>query len=250
MAINSNRWGSGSRAFERWMGNPWEAGEGSGKNLQTPQQQEPWPEELNTGKDHPLLSAQEKALIFEYNKVRSDPERYAREQLIPKKKIYSGNNITIAGKWVRKTVEGIKCLESCIENVMYHAKTGPYSILYPMDGFIEVARLHAEDQSKNGGIGHVGSDGRSEGTRILSITEQIPFEDYQARENIDYGPWENFPSWTLFVLLLDDGIPTRTHRSNIFLWKANQIGVAIRPHPNKTLVSIQEIGLGMRKKGQ
>jgi hypothetical protein len=41
----------------------------------------PWPQELNTASDAAYLSDLERDVIFELNKVRSDPPRYAKEYL-------------------------------------------------------------------------------------------------------------------------------------------------------------------------
>jgi hypothetical protein len=239
-----NRWGAGTKDGDRWKGNRWEEDGESGER--SPDQQAPWPEELNTAKDATYLSISEKSIILEYNKIRHDPKKYAELVLKPLMNIYKGNSITIAGKWVRKTVEGIKGLERCIGTLENNAKYAPMSLVYPFEGFSEIARLHALDQSKNGGIGHIGSDGRDEGKRILAITEPIPLEDYKTKENINYGPWQNLSKWVLFDLLVDDGDSMRPHLFNILMIGANQVGVSIKSHPVHGMVSVHEIGFGMQ----
>lgn len=247
MAVNYNRWDKGSKAYERWSGNPWEGGSSEGDVKD--RQQEPWPEVLNTAKDVTYMSAIEKEIIHETNKARWDPMRYVQEVIEPARKLYSGLNLMVAGKYRAVTREGVSALNECIREMENYSKQGVFLWAEPLEAFYEIALIHTSDQSKNGGTGHRGKDGRESRERIFSVVERgSPYSD--AIENIAYGKWCDMAQWVVFQLLVDDGVSNRVHRKNIFIPSIKQIGVSVQSHPTLGIVAVQILGYGMVPKAK
>jgi uncharacterized protein YkwD len=93
---------------------------------------------------------------------------------------------------------------------------------------VELARAaadHAEDQSRTGQIGHVGSDGSRLGERIWRHTRGRGL----VAEIISYG--EPTADRVVRQLVIDDGEADRAHRADVFDPALSRAGVACRSHP-------------------
>lgn len=176
---------------------------------------------LDTGRKATYLSDIEKDVILELNKVRTNPQKYAKEYLEPLKKFYSGLYFEFPGEKGVKTREGIAALEECIE-ALNNEK--PVGILYPYYGLSEAADYLQIDQYITGNTGHFSSDGKSLSERI----EKYGKWDGTIGENIDYGS-ENARK-VIISLLIDDGVPSRGHRKNIFNSSFQCVGVSFGKH--------------------
>ena len=181
-----------------------------------------WPEELNTASEAVYLSELERDVIFELNKVRSDPPRYAKEYLEEVKKAYKGKFLTYEGQIPIKTEEGIAPLEECIKVLK---KTPPRPVLQPAKGLAKAAGELVKDQQRTGGLGHKSSKGANPRMRI----ERYGTWDICASEDIAYG---SIDARAIVVsLLIDDGVPNRGHRENILNPCTKFAGVAKGNHP-------------------
>ena len=87
------------------------------------------------------------------------------------------------------------------------------------------AQLHADDTGQHGIFGHVGSDGSIIDDRILKFVEDSEW----IGENCNYNSF-NHPSESVIDLVIDDGVPDRNHRDNIFNPVFNSLGVGIAKH--------------------
>jgi uncharacterized protein YkwD len=82
------------------------------------------------------------------------------------------------------------------------------------------------DQTRTGSLGHTGSDGSTPGTRISRYgTWGVSYS-----ENVDYGQVLSGRE-VIVDLIVDDGVPSRGHRKNIFDPSARVAGIACGPHP-------------------
>lgn len=88
-----------------------------------------------------------------------------------------------------------------------------------------VAFDHASAQGREGGVGHVGSDGASLGERLR---RRGVFAS-SAAEDISYG--YRTPQDVVRQLIVDSGIPSRGHRNNIFGATYREAGVGCGGHP-------------------
>lgn len=72
------------------------------------------------------------------------------------------------------------------------------------------ARDHVNDMGVVGKTGHTGTDGSTPGARMKRYTELKGL----SGENIQYGVAD--PETVIDSLIIDDGVPDRGHRTNIF----------------------------------
>ncbi len=180
------------------------------------------PEIVNTGANAGYLTATERQVIAEINMARTDPPAYARAYLEPLHRYYSGKMLQYPGEIRIVTQEGASALDECIR-VMESTK--PLPPLSPKEGLSQAARDHVADQAKTGAVGHSGSDGSTPASRVSRYGHWgIAFG-----ENIDYG---NARARRIVTsLLIDDGVPSRGHRTNLLNPAFRFVGVAVGTHP-------------------
>jgi hypothetical protein len=201
---------------------------------------------LNTAKDTPYLAQIEKDVIFECNKARWDPVRYGKEVIEPSRKLFDGKKIKMAGKYTRSTIEGVAAVDACLLALDgYSTLKEPYPWMSPSEPLWMAAKYHAEDQSKNGGVGHSGTSKDTPANRIFMFAKRDPWAYSDASEGIAYGPWCNLAEWAIFMLLVDDGISDRRHQKQIYNKTWKQIGVSVKSHPAQSLVCVLVYGVGM-----
>jgi len=178
---------------------------------------------VDTARDAAYLSAIEKDVILEMNKVRSDPKKYAELYLQPRLQYYNGKYYSVPGKISMVTQEGAAALNACIATLK---KAGSVGVLAPEKGLSLGAKDHVKDQSKTGAIGHDGSDRSTPETRIRRYGKFG--SGYTWGENISYG--DSTGRDIVCSLLIDDGVPDRGHLKNIMNKNFTQTGVGYGTH--------------------
>lgn len=189
-----------------------------------------WPDSLNTAKDADYLTEDEKGVIYEMNKVRTNPKLYV-EYIKRERSFYSSNRIERPGQVAVLTQEGVAAVDECIAALQ---KAQPTGIIRPNKNLGKAAQLLASYQSKTGKTGHTGSNGSTISDRITRYcTEMNDNFGYgygiTFGENISYGSSKS--QGIVVQLLIDDGVPSRGHRANIMKPDFNAAGVAIDTHP-------------------
>ncbi|MDR0234246.1 MAG: CAP domain-containing protein [Zoogloeaceae bacterium] len=189
---------------------------------------------LDTARNVDYLTPAEKDVILEMNKARSDPGRYAEEYLKPRLQWFGGpfgNNAYLApGATVyTTTTEGRNGLQSCIDDLSRRPGVPP---LMPMRGLSLASRDHVMDTGPRGLTGHTGADGSSMNQRI----ERYGTWGVGAAENIDYG--HNTGREIVIALLIDDGVPSRGHRTNIMDGAYRFVGTSIGSHRGYTYMCV------------
>lgn len=182
-----------------------------------------WESDLNTGKNSAYLSQTEKEILFEINKARNNPARYAEEYMVSLRSLYDGNKFIRPGRPIIITAEGRKALDECIR-IMKNKR--PAYPLYPERGLYLAAFDQVKDQRENGGTGHYGSDG----SKPINRMERYGNWDICAAENISYGIDD--ARMIVISLLIDDGVPDRGHRDNILNPAFTVAGVSFGSHPS------------------
>jgi hypothetical protein len=187
--------------------------------------------ELNTAINSTFLTDFEKEVIFEINKLRSNPAKYASDYIEPLKNGYDGKKFYYPGDKALMTKEGVKALIECVRVLK---KLNPSPILSPSRGLSLAANDHVRDQSQTGATGHKGHDRSGFRNRIerfgewsISIAENITYGNVTARQAVIY-------------LLIDDGIMSRGHRKNFMNKNFNTIGVATGTHPYYEKMCVME----------
>jgi hypothetical protein len=160
----------------------------------------------NTAKDASYLTETEKQVIFLHNLVRMDPQLF---------------NSTYVTKYYELNRKGKTEHAKSLVSDLNELQKG--WLLYPNETLHKAAKFHVEDNGTKGLRGHASSDGTSFGDRVRGFG----FGGYIA-ENIDYQRTE--PLDILMSLLIDEGVESKGHRTNILNEKYVQIGVAIGFH--------------------
>ncbi|MEY2538959.1 MAG: hypothetical protein QOG67_2699 [Verrucomicrobiota bacterium] len=171
-------------------------------------------------------------LVREMNVARQNPALYATyvEAL---RSHFVGNRLVLPGGTQIRTKEGIHAIDDTLR-FLRHVR--PQSALTLSAGMCRAAADHCTDQAA-GGRGHEGTDRSSPDNRISRYGEW----GGAWGENIAYG--KNNARDIILALIIDDGLPARKHRKNIFNPKFNYAGAASGPHAvYRTVCSIDFAG--------
>jgi hypothetical protein len=187
--------------------------------------------ELNTAANANYLTTLEKKIIFETNKLRSNPAKYAEEYIEPLAKNYKRKLLYYPGDKPLMTREGVSALHECVRALK---KQSALPVMYPSAGLSKAAEDHVKDQSRSGKTGHTGGDRSTSRQRIerygdwnIRIAENIAYGGISARQIVIY-------------LLIDDSVKSRGHRKNFLHPDFKVVGVATGPHPTYRSMTVMD----------
>ena len=178
------------------------------------------------------------SLVREMNLVRQSPSVYAGyiEQMQSQ---FDGKLLVLPGGTRIRTKEGKRGLDEAIR-FLRHSK--PQSPLALSSGMCHAAADHVADQA-GGRRGHDGSDHSNPGSRISRYGQWSG----GWAENIAYG--KTNARDIILALIIDDGLPARKHRKNIFNPNFNVAGAAFGPHAVYRTVCSMEFAGGYSDQG-
>lgn len=187
---------------------------------------------LNTARNCSYMTSEEREMIYELNRLRSDPSSYLQYiqplldeavRVLKENGKGPGNysltyttsfsngrkTVTIDTTWHFVYEENVKALNSLVADMK---KLKRLSILRPDSGIYIAAKKHRADQDKHGwGLMHTGSDGSMPWDRIVRFSPRM----LTGNENI--AGQSGIPTVREIVLqlLIDAGIPGYGHRYNM-----------------------------------
>lgn len=167
-----------------------------------------------------FMSQLEKDVVLELNLARSKPRLYAGfvEEF---KKHYAGHYIYVAGQVPIKTREGANAVN---EAIGFLNMQPPLPMLRVSRGLCRSAKVHVVDQGPTGGMSHRGTDNSTPDQRMKRFGRL----GAAFGEVIEYGNWT--ARQIVMQLIINDGVPDRSHRKNIFKSYFNIVGVSYGPH--------------------
>ena len=178
-------------------------------------------------------------VLEEINLARAEPLQYAAF-ILEWRQQFKGKFYRLPGtSLLRRTREGIAALNEAIE-FLNQQKPLP-----PLDWSPGLAAAAAElirEQGNTGATGHEGSQG---GGMTDQIKRQGTWEG-QIGENIAYVP--NEPRLLVMQLIVDDGVPDRGHRKNLFNPHFKEAGVACGPHTRFGTMCVADFSASFKKK--
>ncbi len=162
----------------------------------------------------------EQSVVNELNLARTQPQTYL-EFLEVRRTHYDGRYFSLPGDVLLETEEGMAAVDDAIA---YLKKVKPAPALILSYGMSRGARDHVQDQGPRGTRGHIGSDGSQPWERIAR------YGNWQKTvgENISYG--EREAREIVISLIIDDGVPDRGHRTNVYNPAFHKVGVACGYH--------------------
>jgi uncharacterized protein YkwD len=184
-------------------------------------------------------STSSRAVIRELNLARQNPALYATfvEELRGR---MNGNVMILPGSTRIRTKEGTGALDEAIRFLRSAQPQGPLAL---SPGMSRAAADHCADQA-SGGFGHAGRDSSHADARIARYGT---FGGCWG-ENISYG--KASARDVVLALIIDDGLPARKHRKNIFNPSFNFAGAAFGRHARFGTVCSMDFAGSYAERGQ
>ena len=179
------------------------------------------------------------AVIREMNLARQNPALYATFVQELRNKM-NGNAFVLPGGTRGRAKEGTRAVD---EASRFLQRAQPLPPLAISRGMSRAAADHCADQA-DGGFGHAGRDRSRANHRIARYGT---FSGGWA-ENISYG--KSSARAVVLALIIDDGLPARKHRQNIFNPNYSVAGAAFGPHAKFGTMCSMDFAGGYAERGQ
>lgn len=179
-------------------------------------------------------TAFERAVVQEMSDLRVRPKAWARI-LKEMRGQFEGTLWNRPGRIPLRTEEGARALD---EAIVFLESVRPLGPLRFNEGLALAARRHARDIGPRGGLEHVGADG----VRLSGRLNRLGIWQGLIAENI--STLEEDPRQVVIQLLVDDGVPGRGHRLNLFYPDLHQAGAGSAPHRDYRVVTVIDYASG------
>ncbi|MGK7889373.1 MAG: CAP domain-containing protein [Leptolyngbyaceae cyanobacterium] len=172
----------------------------------------------------------EQNIIAEQNRVRQHPQSYIPLLEARLASMDANGNIPngCGPRCTLHTQEGQAAVREAIAFLRNQPALAPVTL---STGAAQSAKDHAQDQA-SGAIGHNGSNGSSPDQRIRQQVDN----PMGTGENIAYGARTG--QEVVLGLIIDDGVPDRGHRTNIFDADWTHAGAGCGPHARYRTVCV------------
>jgi uncharacterized protein YkwD len=190
-----------------------------------------------SGARHVALTI-ESEVLAELNMARQKPKEYARYVEEHRRRMKNDGSYSVPGGLTMTSREGIKAVEEAIVFLKQVKPVGPLDMSV---GLSRAARDHVDDLGPKGQVGHGGTDGSTPSERVTRYGDW----DVTTGENIACG----FDDARMIVvqLIVDDGVPLRGHRENIFQPKYKTVGIACGNHKTFRHMCVMDFAGGFRE---
>ncbi|QWV95731.1 CAP domain-containing protein [Geomonas oryzisoli] len=176
-------------------------------------------------------------VLAETNAARRNPQRYA-EYIREFRRSFIGKGYRLPGSLnVVMTSEGKGALD---EAVQFLSRQRPLPALSWSPGLAKAAADLVREQSASGETGH------GERGDMRKRIEQHGSWRSTIGENISYGP--DTARQVVMGLIIDDGVPDRGHRKNIFNRSYATAGIACGPHPLYRTICVMDLAGGFQSR--
>jgi len=173
-------------------------------------------------------TALERAVVQEMSDARTRPRAYAKH-LRELRDLFDGTLWKRPDRTPLRTDEGVAAVDEAIAFLEAQRPVGPLRF---NEGLARAARLHARDLGPRGALEHVGADG----SKLSDRLNRLGTWQGLIAENI--GTLEEDPRQIVLQLLIDDGVPSRGHRHNLFNPDLHQAGAGTGPHRDYRVVTV------------
>jgi uncharacterized protein YkwD len=160
------------------------------------------------------------AVLAEINAARTDPKAYA-DKLRRYRAFYHDKLVREPGKPERATTEGTAAVDDAIAYLEHLTPRPPLKMSPELS---TAAARFASDAGPAGRIGHAGSDGSTVGDRFLAVGVRAALGEEELSYQADNA------EAAVRAMILDDGMPTRGHRKDLFDPNMTIAGVGCGPH--------------------
>jgi uncharacterized protein YkwD len=180
-----------------------------------------------------------RAVLREMNLARQNPALYATFVQELRSRM-NGNVLVLPGHARLRTKEGTAAVDDAIRFLQNAQPLPPLTL---SRGMSRAAADHCADQA-DGGFGHEGKDRSHAGQRIARYGS---FSGSWG-ENISYG--KSSARDVVIALIIDDGLPARKHRQNIFNPNYNYAGAAFGRHARFGTMCSMDFAGGYAERGE
>ncbi len=158
------------------------------------------------------------AVLAEINLARTKPQTYAK---------------IVASRSAGRSVD---------ETVRFLNRAAPLRALAASRGLGQAALSHVRAQGDSGGVGHR-ERGENSSARMSRFGQWLGC----AGENIDYGSRD--PRSVVVRLIVDEGVPGKGHRANIFNRDFGVAGAAVGGHPRFGAICVVDFAGAFAERG-
>jgi len=180
-----------------------------------------------------------RAVIREMNLARQNPALYATFVQELRSRM-NGNVLVLPGHTRLRTKEGMAAVDEAIRFLQNAQSLPPLTL---SRGMSRASADRGADRA-DGGCGHEGKDRSHAGQRIARYGS---FSGSWG-ENISYG--KSSARDVVLALIIDDGLPARKHRQNIFNPNYNYAGAAFGRHARFGTMCSMDFAGGYAERGE
>ena len=184
------------------------------------------------------FKALEDGIVKEVNLARTNPGTYAA-WLRGQRQYYRGTQLRRPGEAPIRTKEGLAAADEAIRWLEKQRRVGALGY---SRGLSLAARDLVAPQGASGGFGHSGPDGSTPSDRI----ERHGQWESVIGENVAYG--QRTARDVVAAFIVDDGVPGRGHRKNLYNAAFHVMGVDCGPHSTYGTTCAITFAAGFREK--